>query len=320
MSKRYKTLEQWIRETLSESREHSETGKEGACTAMALVYMKPQGGSVDLDIVKLTGKTWNPKDIADRFRGKAETYAQDMGGQQTFQVYGFFGSREPQAFHNFRVIDGEIASGGTDRGVKENPDATGLVASVMRHLERTQEMMLTLAQGFVARAADREEKLYAREDKMREEVHDATLIIREMIMDKRKDLFDMEMARAKFLRDSKNQDQMLGQVPSLINTISGEEVFPQSVADKDLVDKLCERVEPDQVDGLVTMGVITADMAGPLKLRIAKYREEQSKKAQALKDLPVAAGLEEENNKIVPFDKNKDKKGGGSQSGAPAAT
>jgi hypothetical protein len=322
VTKRYKTLEQWIRETLSDTREQTESGKDSACTAIALLYMKPAGGSVDLDIIKLTGKTWNPKDIADRFRGKAETYAQDMGGQQTFQLHAFFGSREPQAFHNFRVVDGEISNGGADRGVKENPDSTGLVAFTMRHLERTQEMFQTLAQGFVARAVEREEKLYAREEKMREELNDAYAIVREMVMNQKRSEFDMDMQRMKFARDAANQERMFAQAPALVNTIAGQEVFPQAVADKSLVDQLCEKVAPEQVDMLVAGGIIPADMAGPLKLRIGQYREEQARKAEAIKSLPAASGIEgETNTNIVPFDRDKDKKKGGNQSGsgAPAA-
>lgn len=318
--KRYKTLEQWVKETLSESRENPESGKEGACTALALLYMQPQGGTKELDVVRLTGKTWNPKDIADRFKGKGETYAQDLGGSQTFQIQAFFGSREPQAFHNFRVVDGELTHGGSDRNVKESPDATGMLAFTMRHLERTQEQLMALAGGFVARADAREERMSIREEKLREELNDATLIIREMIMEKRKDAFDQDMARLKYARDSKNQSTMLEQAPALINTIAGQEVFPISVADKNLVDSLCERVDPDQVDMLVMSKIIPENLASPLKLRIGQYREEQAKKAEAIKQLPVASGIEgESSSNIVPFDKNK-KGGGQSGSGAPAAT
>jgi hypothetical protein len=310
LSKRYKTLEQWVRETLSESRENPTDGKEGACTALALLYMQPTGGNKELDVIRLTGKTWNPKDIADRFRGKAETYAQDLGGQQSFQVQGFFGSREPQAFHPFRVVDGEVAHGGENRNVKEGPDAQGLVAFTMRHLERTQESFMALAQGFVARADAREERMAIREEKSREELNDAYSIVREMIMNTKKAEFDMEIAKLKYARDSANQASMLQQAPALINTISGQEVFPISVADKNLVDSLCERVSPEQVDVLVATGIIPENLAGPLKLRIAQFREEQTKKAEALKTLPIASGLEGESKgaEIVPFDRNKEKK------------
>ena len=308
MAKKYKTLEQWIAETMADTRENPENGKDGGCTALALVYVQPTGGVKELDPVRLAGKTWKAKDIADRFKGKAETFAQDMGGMQSFQILAFFGSREPQAFHNFKVVDGEIAHGGENRSAKESPDAQGLVAFTMRHLERTQEMFMALAQGFVARAADREKVLYEREDKNREELNDATLIIREMIMEKRRDQFEQDLARMKFKRDSDNQASMLQQAPALINTIAGAEVFPISVADKNLVDSLCERVAPEQVDMLVTTGIIPENLSGPLKMRIGQYREEQAKKAEAIKALPAAAGLEGESN-IVPFDKNK--KGGG---------
>jgi hypothetical protein len=318
-NKRYKTLDQWVQEVLSETRENAESGKDGACTALALLYMQPQGGSKDLDIVRLTGKTWKPKDIADRFRGKAETFAQDMPGRQSFQVQAFFGSREPQAFHPFVVADGELAHGGADRTVKETPDSQGLVAFTMRHLERTQESLMTLAQGFVQRADAREERMAIREEKSREELNDAYSIVREMIMNTKKAEFDMEIAKLKYARDSANQASMFQQAPALINTISGQDIFPVSVADKNLVDSLCERVAPEQVDMLVATGIIPDNLAGPLKLRIGQWREEQSKKAEALKTLPIASGIEgETSTNIVPFDRNKDKKGGGA-SGAPAA-
>jgi hypothetical protein len=307
MAKRYKTLEQWVRETLSESRQNDAAGgKDSGCTALALAYMQPTGGLKDLDIVRLSGKTWNSKDLADRFQGKAETFAQDMGGVQMFQVLAFFGSREPQAFHNFKVVDGEIAHGGEDRRVKETPDSQGLVGFTMRHLERTQDLLTTLVQGIVAKSVEREKVLYDQIDKQREELNDSTLIIREMIMEKRKDAFDMDMRRLEFQRDSKNQGLMLEQAPALINTISGKEVFPQTTADKQLVDRLCEKVAPENVDQLVGLGVIPAEMAGPLKLRIAQYREEQAKKVAELKNLPVAAGVPgETSSNLVPFDRKK---------------
>ena len=308
MAKKYKTLEQWIAETMTDTRENPENGKEGGCTALALVYVQPTGGVKELDPVRLAGKTWKAKDIADRFKGKAETFAQDMGGMQSFQILAFFGSREPQAFHNFKVVDGEIAHGGENRSAKESPDAQGLVSFTMRHLERTQETLMALAQGFVQRADAREERMAIREEKMRDELTDAHAIVREMIMNTKKAEFDMEIARLKFARDSENQANMLQQAPGLINTIAGTDVFPQSVADKALLDTLCEKVAPENVDQLVSIGIISAEMAGPLKIRIGQYREEQAKKAEALKTLPIASGLEGESN-IVPFDRNK--RGGG---------
>lgn len=320
MAKRYKTLEQWIAETIADTKENPESGKDGPCTAIALLYMQPTGGTKDLDVIKLTGKTWKAKDIADRFRGKAETFAQDLGGLQSFQLQAFFGTREPQAFHPFRVLDGEVSHGGADRQVKEDTTASGQVAFFMRHIERKDEQFMLLAQGFVARADAREERMAQREEKLREELNDATLIIREMIMEKRKDAFEQDIARMKFKRDSENQSAMLQAAPGLINTIAGAEVFPQALTDKNLLDQLCEKVAPDQVDQLVTIGLISAEMAGPLKLRIGQWREEQAKKAEAVKSLPVATGVPGESTNIVPIDRNRDKKGGGGQSGAPAAT
>lgn len=283
--KRFKPLETWIKEALSDSE------KDGPCTALSVVYKKPEGGTKEIHSVKLSGKTWVAKDLADLFTGKAESFAQDLAGIQMFELLAFYGNRrEEEASHNFRVVDGELSAGGASRGVRESPDATGMTAQLMRHLERKDETMLALVQGMTQSLMTRNVRLEEREVVMREELNDAYLLVREMIMKQKIADQQMEIERLRFVRDSNNQERMLAQAPALINTAAGKEVFPQSVVDTTIIEKLAAKIDPEKVDMLVQAGVISAEDAGPLKLRIEEFRAKQKREIEAVKELPPASG------------------------------
>jgi hypothetical protein len=283
--RRFKTLELWIKEALSDDE------KDGLCTALGLVYRKPEGGTKEIHTVKLTGKTWEPKNLADLFTGKAETFAQDLPGRQTFEILAFYGGRrEAEAQHPFGVQDGEISAGGAGRSIKETPDNVGLTAQLMRHLERKDEALQGIIAGFSAVTLQMHQRTIEREEKMRDEVNEAYTIVREMIMDRKKADFDMEMAKLKYQRDSVNQERLMKQAPGLINVAAGREVFPQSTADTALMDALALRFTPEHVDAMVAMGMMTAEESGPLKLRIAQAHEQAKKLEDATKQLPPAHG------------------------------
>ena len=93
-----------------------------------------------------------------------------------------------------------------------------------------------------------------------------------------------------------------------------------------LFDDLFAKLSVKQVDALVKAKKAwreAYDREKRLKekrLKEAGVTEDTAKKVEALKTLPIASGLEgESTSNIVPFDRNKDKKGSG-QSGTPAAT
>jgi hypothetical protein len=93
--RKYKTLESWIKEAISDS------DKEDSCTALALVYKKTEGGTREVHSIKLGGKTWKIEDLATLFKGKAEAYAQDFGGIQKFELQAFYGTKNLKRFTPF---------------------------------------------------------------------------------------------------------------------------------------------------------------------------------------------------------------------------
>jgi hypothetical protein len=279
--KRYKTLEAWIREALTD------TDKDKECTALACIHKKIEGGTKEVHTVKLTGKTHEPGKLAELFRGKAEAFSQDMGGIQKFELQAFYGTNEVQASHGFTIIDGELHVG-ADRVHKETPDGPGIVAQAMRHAEKAYELATGLIQQVAVTSIQREEKFTIREERLQTEVSDAYIIIRDMLMDKIKQDHAMIMQRLEYERTSQERKRLLDLAPALANTVAGRELFPQSTADTALLDALADKVKPEFIENLVTMGVITPELAGPLSIRLTEAINKKEAERKALKQLPAS--------------------------------
>lgn len=290
--RKYKTLERWIEEALRDA----EKGKP--CSALAVIYKGDGGRTKEIHSIKLGGKTWEPKVLADIMQGKAETYAQDLGGIQTFELLAFYGDgREPEASLPFRIVDGELRQGGAGRLVKETPDQAGLTHQLMRHIENSETINAGLLTEFAKLQIQREARLYDREDKMdkvlqdmREEVNDAYALVREMIMQRKVDDHKMMMDRLRYMNDMKMMNELMEKGPMLANIISGKEVFPQNAADTALIEQLAKKIKPEQIDSLVDIGLIEKEAAAVLKMRITQLHERRDKESQELAKVPVAEG------------------------------
>lgn len=279
------TIEKWIRDVLAD------TDKDGPCTGLGLIYKKPEGGTKELDAIKLSGKTWEAKNLAERIQGKAETFAQDLTGIQNFSVLAFYKERkEAEAELPFVVVDGEVSSGGIGRKVKETPDSQGLTAQLMRHLERREEMMVQIVQSFAATSLQREIKMYEREEKSRDEVNDAYAIVRDLIMKAKQDDHQMAMELLEKQQSLRQKEQIFKTLPAVINTVADKEIIPQATADTALIEMIAESVKPEQIETLEKMGVIKPEAASILKLRLLKVREDRAKEAEEAKKLPPAGG------------------------------
>lgn len=282
MSNNRKSLKSWIEECLSD------TEKGGPCSCLSLIYKKPEGGSKEIHSLKLGGKTHDPEQLSNMFKGKAETYAQDLEGIQRFSLIAFYKStHEPEAELPFIIVDGELSSR-TGRSVKEDPTATGLMAQFMRHLERKDESLIDVVKGFAAVTLNNHQLMVTENQRLREEVNDAYSIVREMVLERRKEDHDMRMKEMQFARESEDRKQLFKTLPALANTVAGREVFPQSVADTALIEGLGEHIAPDDIKKLVDLGVIKAEVAGPLIARLAEIQERKNKEAEAVKQLPPA--------------------------------
>lgn len=83
ISKR-QTLDAWIAECMTDDE------KDGPLSNLVLIHVGSR--EIEVDHVKIVpgGKKWSPGELAMRFRGRAEHYAQDLSGAQTFNMLGFF--------------------------------------------------------------------------------------------------------------------------------------------------------------------------------------------------------------------------------------
>lgn len=279
MPRKYVTLDQWITGAMSDS------DKENPCTALACVYNKPTGGNKEVHGLSLKGKTHDPQMLAKLFQGKAEGFAQDMGGIQSFEMQAFYGKPEPQATHTFTVVDGEVQREGRNRAIRESPTPEGQVAQAMRHTEKAYELLNTLVQHTTVMSVQREVALAQRVDHLQNEVNDAYTLVREMLNAKAADHHALLMKQAEYDRVTGERRKLLELAPALVNTASGREVFPQAFTDSKLIDSLAERVPPEMIASLASSGIIPPELAGPLQLRMTQALERRKAEEDAVKRL-----------------------------------
>lgn len=265
------TLESWIGEALVDP------DKPGACTMLALVHMV---GPTEREIhTKKIAPGVDVQDLANLFRGKAEAYAQDLPGAQTFNILAFYaGSNEPQARWPF-LITGETQFSGL---ATEGPSPSGQLQQNMRH----QEMVLGLAfrqtqvvfdtmMRIQAGSDAREQRYQEREERLMAENFDAHQIVREVIERQMTSDHDRHMTRMNFERTTGERKKFLTFLPALVNTVLGREIFPQSTADTALFESLADNLTPDQIEKLAC--ILPPELQGPLAVRISAHLDKKAK-------------------------------------------
>lgn len=279
MGTRRKTLAQWVEDALSDKE------KEAECTLMTCVYHRDVGGTKEIDSIKLKGKTHIPEDIAGRFQGKAEVFAQDMGGLQHFEILAFYGDqKEPQATHPFVIAHGELLVGGQNRAAKETPDAQGLTAASMKHAERAYDQLDTVVQTMYMTSLAREKDAHEREKECRNEVNDAYKIVRDLMFESKKMDHEMRMAELKYIRESDLYKGLVQGGPALLNTITGREIIPQSTADTSLINMLLDRADPKMIE--IILANVPKEVGAVLAARASDHAARKRAEAEAAKSLP----------------------------------
>jgi hypothetical protein len=292
---RRQSLADWIREAMLDP------DKDGKISMLSLVHMAGttnQFGQQQLEVhsTKLApGVAAAPADLAALFQGKAESYAQDLPGVQSFCLLAFYaGSSEPQARHPF-LITGKVDFEG---GATETPDPRGEKQQSMRHSEmliqqvyRRQQVMddysirlLERANNTVAQLSNENREMFA--------------IFKEMMMEKVMGEHNREMERLKYERETEERKKWLSFAPALVNTILGREVFPQASADTALIETIAESLSMEDVGRLAAANVIKPEILGPLYARF-----EQAEKKRLAKI--------EERKRLMPPSKNPENEAGG---------
>ena len=274
MSRRRVTVEQWIAEALAD------TDKGAPCSGIALVHQKAIGvGTDEIHTKEIQGTTASSKQLAEFFINKACAYAQDLPGTQTFRLLAFYGKGEPQAAFPFTVFEGALTAGENVAASKHEPSTTGLLAQLMKHNENIMSMHQRMTEGFLG-------MLVTRDLKHQEEKAEMNLIMRDILLNLRKEDHAMALEQKKFQRESEER-QMLGRaLPSLLNVLSGREVIPESHADSQLVEALALKVEPQHLQMLGQMGIFDQNQLMILANRFKKIRDEHEARRAALATIP----------------------------------
>lgn len=280
MARKRITIEQWLNEALSD------TDKGGPCTTISLMYVKPTSGSLEEIHSKAIKAPVDVKSLASFFDNKATGYSQDLPGIQTFRLLAFYGgSEQAQAAHPFTVIDGEINTGGEIAFARHEPSEKGLLAQLMKHNEVVTSLLMQISQTVTIQSVIREKEL-------RGEVAEAQTIVRDVIMNMTDKQNAHQLAVLAYQRETQERQTMIKAIPMGINYLAGREVVPQGFADSEILDAIALKVQPQHLQMLVQMGILTPEQSSLLAARFTKTLEEKAKEAALLKTIPGENGTE----------------------------
>lgn len=267
------TLDQWIFEALTDE------DKDAPCTALSLVHrvgVKEQ----EVHTTQLGSKQWDAKGLAKMFLGKAENYAAELPGVQTFNLLAFYGGRtQYEALKPF-MVNGESEMPGL---ATEGPTKEGLVQQAMRHTEAMTQMALRQTTSMTSAMTAMFEMVVRENMNLRKENQDATIIVRDAVLAMNEKKEESAFKRLKYERDTQERSKWLSFGPAFINTLLGKEIFPQSTADTALIDTIAESISEDDIQRLAASGVIKPEVWGPLAQRMAKTIERKRLAAEQAK-------------------------------------
>jgi tRNA isopentenyl-2-thiomethyl-A-37 hydroxylase MiaE len=294
MAKRL-TLDSWIADIMSDGE------KDGPIAALILLHVR-EGKDTELDKIRFTGaKQWTASELALRFRSRAEGYAQDLPGAQTFNILAFYRTSadgpvatEPEARHPF-VLQGEgVASSGIL--TTESPDQKGQAQQGMRHIEVVFAENLRMTRTLLDRYDSTLSALAEQNRVLNREQIESSKLIREMYLQARGEEHRMQLEEKKAEQMASLMDGLMKYAPALLNTITGREVFPQPTADSALVEALIQATTPEMVQALATvlppqtMGLLASRLEKGLEARMQAQNSAASALSTALTGEADVAG------------------------------
>ena len=268
------TIEQWIHEALTDP------DKQKPCSAIALVHR--QGvRELELHTTKLGDRVWDPRALAKMLQSKAENYAAELPGVQTFNLLAFYGGdAQWEAIKPFNVNGAEEYPG----MATELPTKDGFLQQAMRHTEAMTQMCLRQMAAMTGQISTMFEQVTRENMSLRKENQEAVLIVRDAIMKMSESREESEMKRLQFARASDERRQWLAFGPALINSLLGREVFPQNNADTALLEAITNSLTEDDMQKLAMSGIIKPHLLGPLTQRMSKILESKRLAAEAATD------------------------------------
>lgn len=280
-----KTLDRWIDEAMTDPEKKRIT----RFTLVHMVGMQYQ----EIHTVRFTDKGGHEaKSLATMFRGKAETYSQDLPGVQTFVLWAYYGAEEPEARMPF-MVNVEMDSRGASGLSTEPPTEQGQTMQKMRQSEAMFQQVYRRQQTmdeFSLRMIEVQGKMI---DRLLHENMDHIKIATDMLVNQQLNDHTRRMEALQFERSTSERKKWMQFAPVLINTLLGKEVFPQSTEDTALIEGLAESVDEELLGKLMGVGIPDALM-GPLASRVQRALEKKRKETEAIRALPVYRGKPED--------------------------
>lgn len=278
------TLSEWIHEAMIDP------DKGGRCVALSLV-LKVGIQDQEIHSCKFGGRAFESKQLAEMFQNKAEAYAQDLPGAQTFNILAFYeGENEPQARHPFVIqpqneFNGLTTEGPDERGMRQQ--GMRLTEAIVHNTFRMQSMLFQVCQNTIE-AQDR------RINHLSHENQEMFNILREEMLNRINREHERSMQIAQYERETAERKKWLGLIPPLTNTVMGREIFPQNTADTSMLEAIAESLAsktPEEAGAAAgaLANVIPPELVGPILKRLNEIAEAKKKekaliamKAQAM--------------------------------------
>lgn len=287
MAKR-KSMDKWIAEAIADP------NYENQLSQITLVHMR---GTTQSEIHTWKASTAastggaDPKAIASLLQDKADTLSQDLPGTQTFNLLAFYGTAQPQGQYIFlvRPETDTMSSGLTT----EAPTDAGMRQQSMRWLEAGQGQIFRRQQAQDEYAIRMIQQQNLMIERLMTDRFEAVNVMTDMMMRMANNQHEMRMKELEMERATQERQALMKLAPSLVNTIAGKDVFPQSSADTALIDQIAGVLTEEHIPKILELGLPDVVVA-PLMDRVMKAKQAQDKAITDRRSLPKFAGSSED--------------------------
>jgi hypothetical protein len=244
MGRKRMSMTEWIAEEMRTEPE------EPPCAQFALVYYV-SSQATELKTIRLTSASpLAPAEIASVFDRISETHAAGVSGVQQYEILSFReGSHDPTGHYPFRK-NGDIDNAGLGT---EGPNMQGFMSQLMRHKEAETSLMVRHTQQVFEFLIESNRILAEQNSRLMTESQDTLDLARTMILERSANQFDMTERLLKMKHNQRLKSQALTLAPAIINRLMGQEIFPQTAVDSELINQFAKSLTDTQIEGLAKL-------------------------------------------------------------------
>jgi hypothetical protein len=266
-------------------------------SAVSLMY-HAGGAPQEIRSIRFGSRKWDAKTVATTIYRHAKNHAGGIRGtvQQYEVLVAYDDNPEPERRFPM-VLDGDMGLAKGSIGT-EGPTLTGQTQMLQRHTEASMRLVSQMAQETVFACStlmnstnDTLKQLREHNATLMKENHDAIMLAKDVILKEAVNTQARELELRKFDRASVEREQILKMLPALVNQITGQEIFPQSVEDTNIIETLEAKLTGEQIKKVADIiGGEAMAVIAPRLLKAADKREAAEKKKLTEKAGPNANG------------------------------